>query len=202
MAMAYDLMHDRLGQDRARRLRDSIISECDDMLGYLQGPGQLHKHSHNTAGARTFAAFGIAVMSVQEACERAEAWLELARDGVACWIEAGLDEDGGTRYMTEGSYNVTAMGHVTAFVVAYRNTFGRDPFDLSRLRNHVLFSLYMLEPQRDGMGQFGVFGRAGTYAPETMVALMALFDDGLARWFYDVYYGPEADLDRFCPGAP
>ena len=201
MAMAYDLMYDALGPDRAQRLRERIVSECDDMLGYLQGQGQQHKHSHNTGGARTFSAFGIAVMSIQEACEHAEEWLALARDGVACWIEAGLDEDGGTRYMTEGSYNVTATGHVTAFVIAYRNVFGRDPCDLSRLRNHVLFSLSMLEPQRDGMGQFGVFGRAGTYAPETMLALMALFDDGLARWFYDQYYGPEADLDRFCPAG-
>ena len=197
MAVAYDLMYDALGPDRARRLRKKIASECDDMLAYLRNQGQQHKHSHNTGGARTFSAFGIAAMAIRGECEHAEEWLELARDGVACWIEAGLDEDGGTRYATEGSYNVSAIDHVTAFVIAYRNVFGKDPCDLIRLRKYVLFSLYKLEPQRDGMGQFGVFGRVGTYAPETMIALMALFDDGLARWFFDVYYGPEADLDRF-----
>ena len=190
-------MYDALGPDRAARLRERIASECDDMLGYLLNQGQQHKHSHNTGGARTFSAFGIAAMSIRGECEHAEEWLEIARDGVACWIEAGLDEDGGTRYATEGSYNLSAIDHVTAFVIAYRNVFGRDPCDLTRLRKYVLFILYKLEPQRDGMGQFGVFGRVGTYAPETIIALMALFDDGLARWFFDVYYGPDADLDRF-----
>ena len=206
MAMAYDLMYPSLGQDRAQRLRQIISAECRDMLSYLHDRGQQHKHSHNTAGARTFTAFGIAVLSILprepaatdgDEADTLREWLELARDGVACWLRAGLDEDGGTRYVTEGSYNISAVGHILSFAIAYRNIFGHDPCDLNRLRKYVLFSLYKLEPQRDGMGQFGTGGRVGSYAPETMVGLMRLFDDGLARWFFDVYYGPDADLERF-----
>ena len=214
LAIAYDLMHPALGDERARTLRQMIAAECRDMLPYLRSGGQRHKHSHNTAAARTFSAFGVAVMSilpldrsgaVAEAVAEADAggddipseWMELARDGVAGWIEAGLDEEGGTRYATEGSYNLSAVGHVVAFAIAYRKAFGRDPCDLDRLRKYILFSLYKLEPQRDGIGQFGTGGRVGSYAPDTILGLMNLFDDGLARWMYDVYYGPDADLERF-----
>ena len=189
-AVAYDMLHDELGPERAQKVAAKLVFECQEMSKFLTGNGKGSIRRNSSMAPRTYAPFGVAAIALKGECPKADEWLKLARESVPQWIDCALDDDGAFFYSSEECYNTLALNYVLGFYIAYQRLTGENLCDVPKLRRNVLFQLYRLEPQRDGQGQFCVYTRRGAGCPQNMVGLAAMLDDGLARWYFEYVHGP------------
>jgi len=189
-AIAYDMLHAELGAEQRQRVGAKIAFECEEMSKFLLGEGRGSIRKSSSMAPRTYAPFGVAAIALKGEYPKADEWIRLARESVPAWVDCALDDDGGFYYSSEACYNTLALNYVLGFYIAYRRLTGENLCDTPKLRKNVLYQLYRLEPQRDGQGQFCVYGRGGAGCPQNMVGLASELEDGLARWFYEYVHGP------------
>lgn len=190
-AVAYDLLFDRLGPERAATVAAKLAFEAEEMAEFIYGEdGRGSVGYHSSMAPRTYGAFGVAAIALVDEYPKAREWAQFCAEQIPQWVDVGLDEQGAFYYSSEACYNTLALNYLLGFYIAWQRLTGNNLADTPKLRNNVIFQLYKLEPQRDGQGQFGVYGRRTT-CPQNMVGLARLFDDGLARWYYEYVNGPQ-----------
>jgi len=201
-AVAYDLLFDRLGPERAATVAAKIAFEAEEMSKFLYGDAGLGSVGlHVSMAPRTYGPFGVTAIALIDEYPKAEEWARLAAEKLPQWVDVALDDEGAFYYASESCYNTLSLDYLTGFYVAWQRLTGENLADTPKLRRNVIYQLYRLEPQRDGQGEFGVYERQTTYesssrtdggsgCPQNMVGLARLLDDGLARWYYEYVHGP------------
>ncbi len=201
-AVAYDLLFDRLGPERAATVAAKIASEAEEMSRFLYGDdGRGAVNYHSSMAPRTYGPFGVTAIALIGEYPRAEEWAQFCAQQLPAWVQNGFDDQGAFYYASESCYNTLSLNYLLGFYIAWERLTGENLADTPKLRRNVIYQLYRLEPQRDGQGEFGVYDRQTSYestartegaagCPQNMVGLARLLDDGLARWYYEYVHGP------------
>ncbi len=156
-AVAYDLLFDRLGPERAETVAAKIAFEAEEMSKFLYGDGGLGSvGSHTSMAPRTYGPFGVAAIALIGEYPKAEEWAQFVAEQVPKWVDVAFDDAGAFYYAPESCYNTLSLNYLLGFAIAWERLTGEHLADTAKLRSNVVYQLYRLEPQRDGQGEFGV----------------------------------------------
>ncbi|MGQ9731449.1 MAG: heparinase II/III domain-containing protein [Candidatus Zipacnadales bacterium] len=151
VAEAYDLLHgyEGLSETDHRVIRAKIAHACERLyLSALEsGPGQ-HPGNQRTRGVCALGTAAIVLADYQEAAHTPKQWLQRALDGVhdqanlAFWREDGMFIEG-------PGYSSFTLSIMLPFARYYHKATGKWLFDDPRLRNALLYLLYITQPDGD-----------------------------------------------------
>jgi hypothetical protein len=151
VAEAYDLIYDypRLTETDHRVIRAKIACACERLyLSALEsGPGE-HPGNQRTRGICALGTAALVLSGYQDAAHTPQQWLQRALDGIHDDANLEFWRDDGM-FIEGPGYSSFTLSVMLPFARYYHQCTGKWLFDDPRLRNALLYTVYVTQP--DGM---------------------------------------------------
>lgn len=204
MAIAYDCLYDRLDPVTRDKVRRHIETETNRLYAYAivrTGWGGVEPPGSNWRAVIN-GGIGTAGLALKGESKYADDYIKWGEDLCKAYINTALSVDGSCKE-SYGSYFNYGVGSAYTFLLMDKNVTGNDLIEYNDgvIRKAVEYSLYLMNPQRDGFCMFGDTGMGYWGAGVTVPAIAShALNDRLAQWIV-YYYGGERSGRVGIPGA-
>ena len=201
LSIAYDYLYDHITADLRDRMRRRIDREARALYveSITQDLWALDWWSGNWQGV-CHSGIGVAGLVLRNESRYAQQYHDWAKYQCKVYIKTAVAADGSFREAY--SYFEYGLGNVCNFFVMLKNVTGEDllAYDNNVLLKTVPYSLYLMNPLRDGYASFDDSHYGYHMCGMTVMSCLARYkQDPIAQWLVRNYGGEDANRPYF-PG--